>query len=424
MTLASAVMMLSYITGAWGAATETILHRFPIPGSDGKYPTAPLIADSAGNLYGTTNFGGSLVNGGVSGTVFKLSRASNGSWSETVLHSFSGGTDGGYPYSSLVLDSQGALYGTTYDGGDTTYCNGGCGVVFKLTPNSDGIWTESVLHTFTSIDGQYPLGPLTFDQQGNLYGTTSDGGLAGTQCWNGCGVVFQLTPSSGGNWTYHQIYNFTGGSDAGNPSSQLVFGKDGSLYGAAGWAVVFPEVVFKLTPASATWTLTVLHTFPGCITCDTFGVMPGVTFDAIGNLYGAVPVTGKYASGFVYRLTPSGGTWMFKDIHDFTNQADGGIPFGNLVVAKHGILYGATYGGGDRIDCFNDGCGVVYELMPASGGTWSEKTLYGFRGGKDGNSPHAGLLMDSAGNLYGTTYYGSSTDPNNPGYGVVFKIMP
>lgn len=421
--LAAAVMTAGCASSAW-ASSEKVLHRFPILGTDGKYPTAALISDSAGNLYGTTDFGGAYVDHSTSGTVFRLAPNSNGSWTETILYSFTGAADGGYPYSSLVFDSHGALYGTTYNGGDMTDCNGGCGVVFKLEPHADGTWTESVLHTFVGTDGENPLGPLTFDPHGNLYGTTSDGGVSGGNCWNGCGFIFEMSAKSGGTWDYNIIYSFQGTFDAGNPQSQLVFDKEGNLYGTAGWAVILPEVVFELTPASGSWTFKLLHTFEGCPGCDLFGVMAGLGFDSSGNLYGAVPITGKYGAGFVYELSPTGDTWKFSVLYDFTNKADGGIPYGTPIVGKTGALYGTTYGGGNSANCFNDGCGVVYELSPASGETWSETTLYSFKGDQDGDSSYAGLLQDSAGNLYGTTYYGATDNSSNPGYGVVFEVRP
>jgi uncharacterized repeat protein (TIGR03803 family) len=194
--------------GTW---TETVLYRFS--GSDGAVPAAGLIADGTGTLYGTTEFGGNsnvvCVNGYSCGTVFKLTPpgTSGGTWTETVLYSFSG-SDGEFPLAGLIFGKDGALYGTTYSGGNTS-CNAsisetrGCGTVFKLTPptTAEGTWTETVLHSFNGSDGAYPYAGLTMDASGALYGTTAGGG--DPYCIGGCGTVFKLTPrtNKGGTWT-------------------------------------------------------------------------------------------------------------------------------------------------------------------------------------------------------------------------------
>lgn len=410
--LAIATVVLLVANALWARGKEQAIFL------RGDYPTAGLISDSAGNLYGTTNFGGKYVNNGVSGTVFELSFGGNGNVTQRILYNFSGGNDGGYPYSSLVFDKQGNLYGTTANGGSTA-CQNGCGVVFELSPNGDGTWNETVIHAFSGTDGGQPLGPVSFDAQGNLYGTTSTYGYPGNNCWGGCGYVFEMQPQSGGGWSFQNIYAFQGNEDAGNPQSQLIFDQQGNIYGTAGSNVIFPEVVFELTPSAESWAFHLLQSFPGCPTCDTFGVMSGVTFDSAGNLYGTVPVTGQYQAGFLYKLTPAEGLWNLTVLHEFTNSDDGGFPYAAPVFDSAGNLYGTTSGGGIKNfpACSNFGCGVVYKLTPDSSGAWTGSILHYFRGGNDGGSPEAPVLVDPSGNLYGTTYYGGPR-----GYGVAFEI--
>lgn len=203
--------------GGW---TEKILYSFKAGTSDGQNPSAPLLMDAAGNLYGTTVAGG--TGGSVnSGTVFKLSPNGSGGYTETLLHSFtSNGTDGINPFAGLVLDSKGNLYSTTGAGG--TY---GFGTVFELSPGSNDKWTETILHSFgASGDGQYPqFSGVIFDKSGNLYGTTSGGGS------NANGIVFKMTPASGSGWNESVFFNFDGTD--GNVPQAVIFNTTGDLYG-------------------------------------------------------------------------------------------------------------------------------------------------------------------------------------------------
>jgi len=180
------------------ASSGKIIYSFG-GGTDGAYPESDLIMDAAGNLYGTTNQGGTGCGSAGCGTVFELIRSKDG-WKHQVLYSFAGGTDGVFPTAGLVFDCVGNLYGTTADGGSNCG-DGGCGTVFKLSPNSHGAWTESVLYSFTGSngDGAYPNTDLVFDSKGNLYGTTPGGDT-------GLGVVFKLSPNSGGTWTESTVY--------------------------------------------------------------------------------------------------------------------------------------------------------------------------------------------------------------------------
>lgn len=213
-------------SGSDGKWTETVLHSFT-GGKDGGIPFGGLIFDAAGNLYGTTSVGGAYL---YFGSVFKLTPGPHGKWRETVLHAFSSKNgDGAYPYDSLALDAAGNLYGTAYAGGQMP-CFGGCGIVFKLAPETHGQWTETILYSFTGgADGGEPYAGLTFDQGGNLYGTTNFGGEQQV-CSSGCGVVFKLTPVKKGKWSETVLHAFSG-NDGEVPDGNLIFDADGNLYG-------------------------------------------------------------------------------------------------------------------------------------------------------------------------------------------------
>ena len=275
--------------GGW---TETVLHTFG-PGRDGSGPFAGLIFDSSSNLYGTTVSGGAYEEG----TVFELTPGSGGTWTEHVLYDFTGGDNGGSPYTPVILDPNGNLYGTTTSGGRDDV-----GVVFKLTP-AKGTWTISVLHTFTGgRDGGAPeLGSLTMDAAGNLWGTTTAGGVFGY------GTVFRLSQSTG-KWKETVIHSFTN-ADGAEPCGSLIFDADGNLFGTTGQGGDLKlcsgngcGVVFELAPNSnGGWRETALHRF-----VDNPGANPlaGVIFDSTGNLYGATFGDGTTTFGSVFEITP------------------------------------------------------------------------------------------------------------------------
>jgi len=256
---------------------ETVLHAFAGRPSDGEFPwTGAIIFDRAGNLYGTTEFGG---NSGNWGTVFKMT-AYGGGWTESVIYNLAYGTNG--PYSGVVMDSAGNLYGTTGDGT----------VIFELSPYGDG-WTFTDLHDFTGglNDGGLAYGGLVFDSHGNLFGATTTGGA------HGGGVVYELTPSNG-TWTYHIIYNLPNGG----PFDSLTVDAAGNLYGAAqDGGSDSAGMVFKLSQSNGVWTLTDLHDF----TFDTeWFPEGGVTLDANGNLFGTAKDGGAHGWGVVWEITP------------------------------------------------------------------------------------------------------------------------
>src|ERR1700738_1435639 len=216
LTVYGAIAML--VSVAWAASPIRVIYGFA-GSTDGEYTDTDLVTDSAGNIYGTSVLGGTF--GG--GTVFQLSPSASG-WTHTVLYSFTGGADGGEPYKGVTLDAQGNLYGTAVTGGSGS-CEGGCGVVFKLT-NSGGVWTQTVIHTFTGgNDGSGPGTGLTLGRYGTLYGMTPTGGA------NGQGVVFLLTPMENGAWNLKVIHAFTGGDDGGGGSAGRLLRYKGSPYG-------------------------------------------------------------------------------------------------------------------------------------------------------------------------------------------------
>ena len=395
-------------------AGEKALYTFQ-SGSDCA-PYGALISDSAGNLYGTTYGDRSHY-----GTVFQLTPGS-GSWTKNVLHSFAGGVDGRNPVVGLVRDQAGNLYGTAPIGGASS-----SGVVFQLTPGSGG-WTENVIYTFTGgADGAEPYASLVLDQAGNLYGTTSQGGATGN------GVVFQLTPGSGG-WTESVLYSFTGANDGGWPMAPLVLDQSGNLYGTttqggtAGVGVAFklsPEVgrlrplastlTGTLRPQAGNWTETVLYSFTG----GNDGGQPqgGLTREQDGSLYSTTQGGGSDQSGVVFKLRPNisalpgaSSPWTETSIYSFTGGDDGANPDTGLLLDQAGKLDGTAQTGGG-------GFGVVFRMTPGSSG-WTNSVLYTFTGGADGGFPESTLMQDSAGNLYGTTVAGGQ------GCGVVYQITP
>ncbi|HXW71440.1 MAG TPA: choice-of-anchor tandem repeat GloVer-containing protein [Methylocella sp.] len=317
---------------------ESILHSFLPGGTDGDIPTAGLVADHKGNLYGTTMTG--AVGGQCApipgyagcGAVYKLAPDR----SSTVLYHFRGGSDGGVPSSGLLADRQGNLYGTTTYGGGSAACPFGCGTVFKLA--SDG--SETVLHAFNGSDGANPMGGLIGDSQGNLYGTAAAGGASYD------GVVFKL--ASDGT-SYKVLHAFDGG-DGEFPVGALIADGDGYLYGSAQMGTTSEGVVFKLATDGTSYE--VLHAFNG-----SDGAFPNgdLLADASGTLFGTTAMGGAENSGVVFQLARDRG---FSVLYAFTGGNDGAFPSaGGLTADSQDNLYGATLRGGKYQN------GVVYKLQ-------------------------------------------------------------
>ena len=334
----------------------------------------------------------------------------SGTWAAPkykVLHAFGAGNDGAGLFSGLLLDKRGNIYGTTIAGGPKE--NGG--TVFKLSTQASGKWAEAVLYNFCSLpecaDGGGPWGGLTFDPEGNLYGTTESGGGAYKY-----GTVFELMPGTSG-WKETVLHRFGFDKYGCCPQASLAMDPAGDLFGTA-------NAAFALSPTGHGWKETLLHDFTG-ENGDGFGPYAGVILDAAGNVYGTTEKGGNTrcggGCGTVYELKPiSGGGWKEHILHSFGAIGDGAIPgVGALILDSAGSLYGTTGGGGAT------GFGIVFKLAPGSDSPWKETILYNFKGGADGIQPSAGVVMDKAGNLYGTTSAGGTA---SCGCGVVYKLAP
>jgi len=412
---AALIVFSAFVALPAQAQTFKVLHTF-MASKDGSYPFAGLTLDAKGNLYGTANQGGiSTTNCGPTnscGTVFELSPSGSG-WQFKTLYAFRGGTrDGQGPYGAVTLGANGVLYGTTVDGGVST-CPSGCGLAYSLTPPVNCTtgpchWTETILYAFKgNQDGFYPTGPLTLDAPGNLYGTTFQGGTGGP------GIVFELSPS-GSSWTETIVHNFNG-SDGANPYNGAVFGPTGNLFASTltggdnnGGSVV------ELTPSGNSWTETILHLFTST---DPAGLFPvaGLLVEPSGTLIGATEDGGTASAGVVFSISQQNGTWTTTPLSDLSGRANGG-PWGALIEDASGNLYGTTQGDPAIRDY-----GSVFKLSQTSSG-WKETVLHRFTGGSDGSFPLSQLVLDSAGNLYGTTNLGGVS--TNGGYGVIFEITP
>jgi len=394
---AFAMALLALAPHAYPVGKERVLHSFTGKGEGGAL-AAPTLGGPA-HLYGTA------------GSVFEMTKGRRG-WSEKTIFTFNV-RDGNLPAAPLIIDQSGNLYGTTVGGGSQDQ-----GVVFELTPNTDG-WAESVLYNFCSqgggycTDGQHPFAGVVMDTADNLYGATRDAGP-----YNG-GVVYELTPNSG-SWTYSLIYGFCSKpncEDGGGPYVTPVLDKSGNLYGMA-IAGGPPQrcsrgcyIVYEVSPsAGGGWNERVLHRFTGA----NGPTLDGVGFDGAGNLYGTTTYGGKNGHGRVFKLSPSAkGSWKATVLYTFPHAKDGGWPQGTLAIDKHGTLYGIAGGGGG---CGGT-CGLIYKLAPQAHGKWKYSVVYKFNG-SDGQWPQGGLVLDKEQkHLYGATEYGGAY-----GYGVVFEI--
>jgi uncharacterized repeat protein (TIGR03803 family) len=421
--ISSALLVFSALCTVAQASDKLFFLSFD--NANGAIPEAGLIADSQGNLYGTTAYGGKYN----FGNVFEVTRSENGSWQIVDLYDFTGGPDGGDPLGGVVLDASGNLYGTTSLGGQGKCVKAGsqwfgCGLVFELS-HVGSTWQESVLFNFLPgvTKGIIPSAGLVFDKVGNLYGTTWAPGIVATPTsrpvntfWGcnfpGCGgTVFELSPTSNG-WKETDIYAFTGASDGSSPQANLVFDDADNLYGTTyygGNSGYGFGVVFELSPNGTGWKETVLHTFTG--QADGKYPQASVLIGSAGELYGTATAGGDSAQGTVFEITP--GSNQFSVLHSFTGGADGGTPYAAVISDALGNLYGTTFYGGD-----GGVWGVVYQLTP-SHGNWTETVLHTFQL-TEGANPWAPLLMGPDRRLYGTTANGGSTGTA----GTVFELLP
>lgn len=422
LTLAVALLLNLGFAGQIHAQTYSVIHNF-VGSFDGSEPASGVTVDAAGNLYGSTFFGDQATGtvyklarrsggwvlfplmyftnmatgvipydqpvfgpdgaiylttgfGGV-GPCFTYNNTTGCGvmmtlkplptppptpltpWNETLLYKFTGGADGGNPYSATILfDGPTNIYSTTFMGG-SSLCSGGCGVVYKMT-KTNGTWSENVLYTFTNgSDGAHPWSGLTADHSGNFYGTTSAGGTGGF------GTVFELSPNGSGGWNLRTLYSFTGQDDGGTPFSGLTFDASGNLFGAtSAYGPGNGGTIYELTPAAGgNWNFQTVFTFTG----PRGGIQPGplanLTFDAQGNMYGTTHLDGPFNFGAIFKLTPGSGGWTYTSLHDFTGGLDGGYPRSVVAFDASGNMYGtASEGGtGNRTACVGP-CGVIWQI--------------------------------------------------------------
>lgn len=386
---------------------EKTVYTFGTPGSgDGMYPFGNLVADSAGNLYGTTQSGGAND----AGTIFRLSPGTDGERTETILHDFTGRSDGGYPQAGLVFDPAGSLYGTGSSGGLN-----GTGVIFKLSPQSGG-WNYNVIYSFgpyPGSDGFAPDSALVIDKLGNLYGSTYEGG-DDSGCFEGCGTVFELSPDDKG-WSEQVIHVFSPNSNDGELPAGVVFGLDGALYGTTqnGGGSADAGVLYRLKYSKSTdkWNETILHTFTSAANDGGFPEAPLLYHG--GVLYGTSEGGGVNDHGTVFETTYSKTSgWSTTVLYSFGQSYSGDVfPPQASVVMHDGSLYGtATYGGEYNY------YGGVFKLSKSSDGVWSDTVLYSFNG-TTGDSPEGDLLLQG-GLFYGTSRLGGDNS------GLVYAVKP
>lgn len=421
-TLAIAILSITMAAPAAMAQSFNVVHSFT-GGADGANPFSGLTADRGGQLYGTASrggspgvcqyeggcgtvyrltphgssllfsplytFTGSLNDGGYpesgvtiapdgtlygnSGVIYNLRPPASipGSvfvpWTETLIYTFSYLPDGFGPSGHLAVDSAGNIYGTTEFGGRSNGCGAGglgCGSVYQLT-KSNGSWNRNVLYKFQGVaDGGQPLGGVILDQSGNLYGTTPES-FYGNWC---CGAVFEVSPSGSG-WTETNLGTFSFATTGENSYARLIFDPAGNLYGvASSGGANGGGTVVELTPSSGGWSFNPLYSFTCTVCTYESGPYGGLAMDSAGNLYGTTRNEGAYNMGSVFKLTPSGGAWIYTDLHDFTGGSDGGLPDGDLLVDSNGNVFGTTYAGGQTAaNCDNSvnyECGVVFEITP------------------------------------------------------------
>jgi|HubBroStandDraft_6_1064221.scaffolds.fasta_scaffold38612_3 uncharacterized repeat protein (TIGR03803 family) len=378
-TVAALAVTLILMPNSWAASRERVLHTFNI--ATAGDPVSGLAMDANGNLYGTTRLGGPGSCSEGCGVVFKLTKNSQGGATYSVIHSFVGfASDGGSPFGAPIVDSAGNVYGTTTNGGKAD-----CGVVYRLSPTAGGKYDETILHSFNKFskrndDGCNPESYSVSDAAGNLYGTTNTGGgggVNGTFCDNGCGSVFKLAPNGDGRYAESVIHSFPG--TKGNTDGRNPVG--------------------------------------------------GLVFDSAGNLWGSTQGGGSVGNGTVFELTPnSDGTYTETTLYSFTGASTGFDPNTNLVIDKAGNLYGTAVNGGL-------GHGVVFRVTPQPGGGVKESIIHAFvlcnaTVCPDGIFPFNGLTIDANGTLYGTVDLGGgasnqcSTGTPALGCGIVYKLTP
>ncbi len=401
--IASLMILCLALTPTAQAQTFKVIYTF-MRGQDGYSPSS-LAIDKRGNLYGTTLAGGAYTEG----AVFKLTR-SGSSWLFSNLYSFQAGNDGALPMARPVIGPNGSLYGTTELGGTGPCYSGmylvGCGTVFNLQPplhapvSAFASWVKTTLYSFPGDYGQWPTTDVAVDPAGDVYGTMTTGG--------GQGNVYQLMPS-GGSWLWNLLYSFPGGQNGSTPYSGVTLDPAGNVYGTTFYGGSGTcGTVYEISPSGAGWTHQVIYSFSGS---DGSRPSGDLIRDTAGNLYGTTAAGCDADAGTVFELSPSGAGWTFKVLYHFPETYEGSEA--TLATDPAGNLYGTTNNSGGG----NDPYGSVFKLAP-SGSGWTYTTLYTFTGKSDGSIPTS-VVLDSTGNIFGTTIYGGAS-----GNGVVWEITP
>ncbi|MGA2371907.1 MAG: choice-of-anchor tandem repeat GloVer-containing protein [Candidatus Korobacteraceae bacterium] len=404
------------------AQTFTVLHDFT--GSDGGNPGRALLIDGSGNLYGVAGNAGNYDTNCQPygcGTAFELKREQSG-WIFNLLYTFLGGYDGLRPDSSLVFGPDGALYGSLAQGGVGRCGDSGsltCGMIYRLAPPANFCgnvlcsWNQTVLYRFTGLSDGGVPEQISFDQAGNIYGPTELGGQDNGCSGYYCGTVFKLSPSGGG-WTESVLYAFLGGSRDGYwPDSNLVFDQGSNIYGTT--------IMGGYTYEGTVYQLTPYGSGYSEQMIYQFndgdsGQGPtGLISDAAGNLYGTTFTGGSGGSGTVFELSPSNGSWIFSVLYSFSGTSGSG-PSAGVVMDAAGNLYGTTNRTG------GDNRGVVFKLT-RSGSAWIYSSLHDFTGGADGANPGA-LVLDGNGNIFGVSAAGGHGSCGVGGCGAVWEITP
>jgi uncharacterized repeat protein (TIGR03803 family) len=336
--------------------------------------------------------------------VWQLHPNGDGTWKHTVLYSFTGGADGSEPYKGVTLDSAGSLYGTAVTGGGGP-CEGGCGVVYKLT-HKGGVWTHSVIHTFQGAeDGQGPGARLTIADDGTIYGMAPTGGAYGA------GTIYEMKPGDG-DIKFKVIHAFTGGEDGTGGSAGALVLRNGDLYGSAISGGADGEgTIYQLVREGHDWKFHVLYSFKD----QPDGGFPyaGLTFDALGNIYGTTYYAGAHDVGCVYQLSPRRhGDWKERVLHSFRG-ADGADSIANVNLDRSGNIYGTTSKGGAAH------LGVIFRLALKPHNRWSERVVHNFTGVPDGARAYNGMVDDGRGRFFGTTTQGGAG-----GYGAIYRFTP
>ena len=390
---------LAVAAGASAASAFSVLYDFN--GTDAVYAQSPLVADSAGDLFGTSPYGGAPGQG----SVFELP-PQGGPGSLVILHAFTGGSDGSTPFGGLVADSAGDLFGVTSSGGDS-----GAGTIFELARSGSTFAFETLYAFSGGADGSAPVGTLVIDSGGTLYGTTARGGPGGT------GTVFALSPGGSG-FALTTLHAFSAASSAGVnadgafPEGALLRDDLGTLFGTtAGGGASAAGVVFALVPGTSGYSFSVLHEFSG----GADGTTPaaGLVEDRSGNLFGTTSGDSTIGLwGTVFELARQRGGYAFRTLHTFEDAVDGSDPLAGLVLDSAGDLLGTAATGGAS------NAGTIFELFPDGAG-FTFRLLYQFSGDFDGAAPAGGVVFGPGGRLYGDTVGGGLF-----GWGAIFAYTP